>query len=181
MRKFVLILALSMAYFVSFSQIIQLVQIEAVNLEEDKGPFASMDDEIFLLQGSINLDKDSLTSWEYLPIISLSDSIPLANVSFSNPSSIDTSSQWLFMLIEMDTKLRPDSLSQLIQTVFLEYSGYPSTLLKEKIRLKMGDDDLLGFLYLGQKQVNKLGNEIRFRGMHMFNRYEYLIQLRIDN
>jgi hypothetical protein len=85
------------------------------------------------------------------------------------------------MLIELDTKTSPDTLSTNIQNVFLEYSGYPSTLLKEKIRLQMGDDDLLGFLYLSQKQINKLDSVIRFRGMHMFNRYEYQIQLTMDN
>lgn len=164
-----------------YGQTIHFKQIEAVNLEEDKGPFASMNDEIILIQASIDLANDSLMVWEYTPIIILSDSISSTNVNFESTLTMDTTVQWLFILLEVDTRLSPQDLSENIQSVFLEYAGYPSTLLKEKIRLQMGDDDLLGFLYLGQKQVNKLDDVIRFRGMHMFNRYEYLVQLRIDN
>jgi hypothetical protein len=42
------------------AQTISIDEILALNLEEDKGPFATLNDELVLIQGAKNVLKDSL-------------------------------------------------------------------------------------------------------------------------
>lgn len=154
--------------------------IEVFNLEEDKGPFATLNDEVILIQGAKNSMNDSLMWWQYSDIFVLSDSIPKYEHPFHLNLAIDTNTRWLFLLIEMDTEQSATEISQSIRPIFSEYSSYPPTLLKEKIRLQMGDDDLLGFYYLTHAQVQRLNEEFKVKGMHMFNRFEYLIRYSLE-
>ncbi|MFT4968428.1 MAG: hypothetical protein ACI9O4_000157 [Chitinophagales bacterium] len=55
-----LLITLWCAFQTMHAQTISIDEILALNLEEDKGPFATLNDELVLIQGAKNVLKDSL-------------------------------------------------------------------------------------------------------------------------
>lgn len=163
-----------------FGQVLTLDSLKVLNLEEDKGPFATMNDEVLIVWGIINLERDSIVYWNYSEIHELSDSIP-SLVLFKNATpQIDSNHLVFLVLIEVDDLQTAEAISESVKVEFLQYYAHPYNLLKEQIRLVLKDNDLLGFLYFSERNIPKLNKPVSFKGMHMFNRYEYELYWRIE-
>ena len=147
--------------------------LEVFNLEEDKGPFATMNDEIVVWISKINTQKDWIMSWEHTDEMVFSDSVSKHSLTNLQQVQIDSYDLVFITLIEMDNKHIPDSLDIKLKQVFMAYYAFPLTLLKDNIRLKLEDDDLLGIDVLKFEDKQLQDGKINFKGMHLFNRYEY--------
>lgn len=161
------------------SQGISIDRLVVLNLEEDKGPFATLNDEVMLVWGVINIEKDSLITWESTKIYELSDSLNVASFDTKYLLPLDSSSHMLIALIELDDSQTAASISEKLKVEFLQYYAYPYNLLKEQFKLSLADNDLLGFLYLSPKNFQKIDKPIQFKGMNIFNRFEYHLFLSI--
>lgn len=161
------------------SQGISIDRLVVLNLEEDKGPFATLNDEVMLVWGVINIEKDSLITWGSTKIYELSDSLNVASFDTKYLLPLDSSSHMLIALIELDDSQTAASISEKLKVEFLQYYAYPYNLLKEQFKLSLADNDLLGFLYLSPKNFQKIDKPIQFKGMNIFNRFEYHLFLSI--
>lgn len=159
---------------------IQLDSLKAVNLEEDKGPFATLADEIMVIEAIYNFETDSLVHWESYGIEELSDSLPLMVFNSNEKQKVGDNEFYFLMLVEVDNEISTDSISISTQKRFIEYAYYPIPYLLNQIRLALGDDDLLAFLAYDNKRLAKLDAEIECKGMHMFNRYHYIFYLGVS-
>jgi len=151
--------------------------VSAINLEEDKDPFATFNDEICVITALYSVKNDSLYYLKTSPILNFTDSIKTQNVNFNFNLANDTSSNLIIALIELDNNLSEDSLSNLFLTTFKTYRFHPKNFLLDNLRTKLNDDDLLGLLQLNFKQILKQEELINFKGMHLFNKYHYQLSL----
>ena len=175
-RLFIVLLLILFALSLDV-QILRIDSLKAVNLEEDKGPFATMNDEILFITAVLDLANDSILFWQHSAIHEFSDSLNTLVLEHFTTPTLDSTHYLMMALIELDDLQSDSSINQAFKSLFLSYAAHPYNLLKENIRTGLGDNDLLGFLYLKQKNLGKIGASVSFKGMHMFNRYEYEIYL----
>ncbi len=172
-------------FFISSHEIIaqnfSIKSIQAHNLEEDKGPFATFNDEICVLTSLYSLQKDSLYYLETSPILNFTDSISNYHLNFNFDLLNDSSTSLIIALIELDDNTNPDSLSVLFHETFIEYKFHPQNFMYDSFRTILTDNDLLGYIKLNFKQILKQEETITFKGMHLFNRYHYDISFLKQN
>lgn len=148
-------------------------KLTVLNLEEDKGPFATLNDEIVLWVVKINIEKDVILSWEHSDEMIFSDSIPSHTLNFKKQVKLDSNDILIIALVELDNNHSMDSINLQLKKTISSYYGFPTTLLQEKIRLAIRDDDILGLVSFGFEDKQLAKKKHTFKGMHMFNRYEY--------
>lgn len=164
----------------AYGQSLLIDSLKAINLEEDKGPFATMNDEVFLIWGIVSIEFDSLVYWNHSEIIELSDSTPSLIFNKNLSPRIDSTDLVFIILVEVDDLQTAENIAKIVQEDFLTYYAHPYSLLKEQIRVKLGDNDLLGFLYYALRNSAKFDHPTLFKGMHLFNRFEYELYWRIE-
>jgi len=152
-------------------------RLSALNLEEDKGHLATMNDELMLIWGVVDMTNDTLVFWQYSEIYEVNDSINEVFFKSYMTPKLDSNSYMFFALIEIDDAQTSVAISDGFQLEFMHYYAHPYNLLKEQLRLKLKDNDLLGFVYVNAIGLAKIDNPIRFKGMHLFNRFEYELYL----
>jgi hypothetical protein len=176
---FTLFLALNGLNFV-FGQSVSVSKLIALNLEEDKGSFDTLNDEVMLIWGIIDMANDSIAYWAYSEIFEMNDSINEHVFNHNSSPNLDSSFHLLFLLVEVDNEQKASAISDGIKAEFKLYYAHPYNLLKEQLRLQLGENDLLGFLYFAPKNIKQIGDTLSFKGVHMFNRFEYGLELNIE-
>jgi len=176
MKQFFLIAFIFLYVGLCRGQEIAFSELGVINLEEDKGPFATLNDEIVIWVMKVNTEHDIILSWEHTEEMIFSDSIPSYNLNLEKTLNLDSFDLVYIALIELDGDNSIDSLDLKLKGVFLEYYAFPLTLLKEKIRLSIRDDDILGLVSFGFEDSKLEKDKVVFKGMHMFNRFEYVLR-----
>lgn len=172
MYKIIFFLSIVFSQF-CFAQQYKLDSIICLNLEEDKGPFATFNDEICVLSAIYSIEKDSLLSWKVSPIYEFTDSTNKQAFNLEFNFLEDSSAFAIIALIEMDDKTSTDSLSSNLLNIFEAFKYHPQNFIHDNFRIALGDNDLIGFSRLNYKQFSKLEKKLIFKGMHIFNKYHY--------
>ncbi len=146
-----------------------LSNLKCLNMAEKLVGMGTKNDEILLLVFHLNDKKEALliTGTDIL-IFEKEDSIGQSlDITIPLDRKLNPS-EFLFLLIEMDTERTKTELSHLAQNL-LNQRVEPA-MLKEKLR----EDDLLGIKTLSTIKTSKNG-QLKFLGMHLFDKYHYEI------
>lgn len=159
------------------AQSITFTQLHTENLEEDKRSFSTNNDEIIFLAGKYDVKEDTIKTYTYTSILVFDDSTRTHDLSDFEIENLHGDEVLFVALVEVDNNIAADSIATIFKTGFNEYLGMPSALLHDNLNYRLQDDDLLELFLFNQQQFEKLEDKIILKGIHFFNRYEYVVYL----
>jgi hypothetical protein len=164
-------------------QKIELLSLEAINLSEDMSLLSTHNDEILLIAYLLQKEVDSLKILDAhlfkdltFDTLTTKHALPYRLIPHH-----DSSAQFMaaFLLVELDNTDTENRIQETFNRKITQYvdGQAPSRLALDSL---FGTDDFLGLEFLRFDQPYQEGEqELIFKGMHLFDRFEYRLQYQL--
>lgn len=150
-------------------------KLTAYDLTEDVSQFSTKNDELmlFVYIDSMNNQYPKLIYQDYFVI----DSLHKTKIFALNDSNM-YGSMLTFVLIEIDSRKNLKQIEPVVRLNLVDLTDTTQNIDIKSINELFGDDDLLGIKRIPLSELSKKDFILDFKGIHLFDSYNYRIEIK---